>query len=75
MRSNARILVTGATGNTGGAVARQLLHEGHPVNALVRRQDHRADALARAGAKVIVGDLLEPEDLRHASQTHRGPTT
>ena len=66
MTSKARILVTGAAGKTGGAVARQLLQQGYPVNALVRRQDHRADALSKAGAKVFVGDLLEPEDLRHA---------
>ena len=72
MTSKARILVTGAAGNTGAAVARQLLKQGHPVNALVRRQDHRADALAEAGAKVFVGDLLEPEDLRPAmADAHR----
>ena len=72
MTSKARILVTGAAGNTGAAVARQLLKQGHPVNALVRRQDHRADALAEAGAKVFVGDFLEPEDLRHAmADAHR----
>ena len=66
MTSKARILVPGAAGKTGGAVARQLLQQGYPVNALVRRQDHRAGALSKAGAKVFVGDLLEPEDLRHA---------
>ena len=72
MTSKARILVTGAAGNTGAAVARQLLKQGHPVNALVRRQDHRADALAEAGATVFVGDFLEPEDLRHAmADAHR----
>ena len=66
MTSKARILVTGATGKTGSEVARQLLRKGYPVNALVRRRDQRADALAKAGAEIIVGDLLEPEDLRHA---------
>ena len=72
MPNKARILVTGAAGSTGAAVARQLLKQGHPVNALVRRQDHRADALAEAGAKVFVGDFLEPEDLRHAmADAHR----
>ena len=72
MTSKARILVTGAAGKTGAAVARQLLKQGHPVNALVRRQDHRADALAEAGAKVFVGDFLEPEDLRAAmADAHR----
>ena len=30
MTSKARILVTGAAGNTGVAVARQLLKQGHP---------------------------------------------
>ncbi|MDP9165480.1 MAG: NmrA family NAD(P)-binding protein [Actinomycetota bacterium] len=44
------ILVTGATGKTGGAVANQLLANGFPVRAVVWTLDGRAEALRRAGA-------------------------
>ena len=39
------ILVTGASGKTGNAVARQLLETGHTVRAVVHRRDDRSDAL------------------------------
>jgi uncharacterized protein YbjT (DUF2867 family) len=61
-----RILVIGASGKTGTAVARQLLGKGYPVNALVRRHDHRSQALRDAGASIFLGDLVEPDDLRQA---------
>lgn len=41
------ILVTGATGNAGGAVVRALLEEDAPVRALVRDEARRS-ALPRA---------------------------
>jgi thiosulfate/3-mercaptopyruvate sulfurtransferase len=37
-----------------------------PVRALVRREDERSLALARLGAEVVVGDLLELEDIHRA---------
>ena len=39
------ILVTGATGNTGGAVVSELLHRSVPVRAMVRMRDSRSAAL------------------------------
>ena len=63
-----RMLVTAATGKTGTAVTRQLLDKGYPVTALARREDRRSAALATAGATIVVGDLIEPDDLRHAMQ-------
>ena len=63
-----RILVTAATGKTGTAVTRQLLEKGYPVTTFVHRADHRSAALAKAGARLVVGDLVEPDDLRHAMQ-------
>jgi len=52
------ILVTGATGRQGGSVARHLLAEGWPVRALVRDPGKpAAQALARHGAQIVVGDL------------------
>ena len=35
-----KILVTGATGKTGGAVVTQLLAKGWPVRAIARRREH-----------------------------------
>ena len=64
--SKARILVTGATGNTGGAVVSELLEKGWPVRAIVRSRDHRAEALERKGAEIAVADLFDPEQLTHA---------
>ncbi|MGB8407189.1 MAG: NmrA family NAD(P)-binding protein [Mycobacterium sp.] len=49
--------MTAATGNTGAPTVRNLLSTGHRVRALVHRVDARSDALAAAGAEVVVGDL------------------
>ena len=57
-----RMLVTAATGKTGTAVTRQLLEKGYPVTALVRREDTRSAALAKAGATIVIGDLIEPDE-------------
>jgi uncharacterized protein YbjT (DUF2867 family) len=52
------ILVTGATGQQGGAVARALLTSGHPVRAFTRdASGPAARALAAGGAEVAVGDF------------------
>lgn len=56
-----RILVFGATGTHGGAVAYALLGAGCPVTAFVRDpRSTRAQALERAGAQLVVGDLEDP---------------
>jgi len=64
--SDGAILVTGAGGQL-GAVGRTvtglLLDRGLPVRAMVRREDDRAAALRKAGAEVVIGDLLEPADV------------
>ena len=54
------ILVTGATGNAGGAVVRALVRSGEPVRALVRDAD---GGTLPAGVEAPVGDLNEPETL------------
>jgi uncharacterized protein YbjT (DUF2867 family) len=52
------VVVTGATGRQGGAVARHLLSEGWRVRALTRRPDgERARALTALGADVVGADL------------------
>ncbi len=57
------ILVTGATGKTGGAVAAELLQRGWPVRALVRQRDGRSVALDRLGAETVVADMFDPDQL------------
>ncbi|MFG3442319.1 NmrA family NAD(P)-binding protein [Nonomuraea sp. NPDC047897] len=61
------ILVTGATGNQGGAVSRALLDRGWAVRALVRDPDSAAArALAELGATLHRGDLDDPSSVRAA---------
>ncbi|WEX86561.1 NmrA/HSCARG family protein [Sinorhizobium garamanticum] len=58
MTTKRNVLVTGATGQQGGAVARALLARGHGVKALTRKPDSdAARQLASAGADVVAGDL------------------
>jgi NAD(P)H dehydrogenase (quinone) len=57
------ILVTGATGNTGGAVVLELLQRGVPVRAMVRTHDARSAALEARGAQVVVADMFDPDQL------------
>ena len=62
--ADATVLVTGATGKQGGAVARALLQEGRPVRALVRDPSSAgAQRLAEAGAELAQGDLDDPASL------------
>jgi uncharacterized protein YbjT (DUF2867 family) len=60
----APVLVLGATGGQGGAVATALLARGTSVRALVRDPRSRAaDALARRGVDLAVGDLTDAASL------------
>lgn len=60
------VLITGATGDTGRAAVRESLALGLRVRAMVHRTDARSDALARLGAEVVAGDLLEIDTIRAA---------
>ena len=61
------ILVTGATGKQGGAVARHLVKEGWRVRALTRNPDGNSSRELRIrGAEVVQGDLNEETALREA---------
>ncbi len=59
------ILLTGATGKTGGAAASALLELGVPFRALVRDAE-KAAALQAAGAELIVGDMGDAGVVREA---------
>lgn len=61
------ILVTGATGKQGGAVARRLLARGHTVRAFTRNDSSdAARALATAGAQLAIGSLADRASLDRA---------
>jgi dihydroflavonol-4-reductase len=60
-----RVLVTGATGFTGGHLARALKGRGHDVSAMVRAPQ-AASHLTDAGIPITIGDLARPESLTAA---------
>ncbi|MFI6603609.1 NmrA/HSCARG family protein [Nonomuraea sp. NPDC050536] len=63
------VLVTGATGNQGGATARHLLADGWRVRALVRDDTTPAAVeLAAAGAELVRGDLDDLASISAAAQ-------
>jgi nucleoside-diphosphate-sugar epimerase len=57
-----KILVTGATGKVGSRFVPRLLAKGHEVSILAR-DAAKASALAELGAKVVIGDLYDPDTL------------
>jgi uncharacterized protein YbjT (DUF2867 family) len=68
MTTKRSVLVTGATGQQGGAVARALLSRGHGVKALTRKPDSdAARQLKSEGAEVVVGDLGDATSILRAA--------
>ncbi len=57
-----KVLVTGATGKVGYAIASALLERGDDVRALVRDPERAASTIP-AGVELISGDVTEPESL------------
>jgi len=58
------VLVAGATGRQGGAVARALLERGYQVRGLTRDPDsERARVLAESGMEMVRGDFEDPASL------------
>src|SRR5260370_6135480 len=67
MTSDRTILITGVTGNQGGAVAQALQGTGFHLRGLTRTPDsERAAALARRGVDFVKGDLDDEGTLRRA---------
>ncbi|MBA9029946.1 NmrA/HSCARG family protein [Rhizobium leguminosarum] len=68
--SNTRsVLVTGATGQQGGAVVRALIARGHRVKAISRRpESDGAKRLAAAGVEVVAGNLDDGASVAAAAE-------
>ena len=66
--SQAEILVSGATGRTGGRAIDELLSMGKGVRAYVRSDDERAAALRQRGVDIAVGDFTDINDIRAAME-------
>ena len=59
-----RVLVTGATGTQGGAVARHLIEGGHDVRGLTRNPaSPGARRLVAKGVRMFAGDMRDPASL------------
>lgn len=66
--NKADILVSGATGRTGGAAIDTLLEMGKHIRAYVRSDDERAGALRQRGVAIAVGDFTDIDHIRAAME-------
>jgi len=66
--THTRVLVTGATGKIGGAVAAQLLERGVATRALVHRDDARSERLQALGAEVVIADMFDIPQVQAAME-------
>jgi uncharacterized protein YbjT (DUF2867 family) len=81
MANTGKVLVTGATGNTGSGLVPALRSAGVDVRAFVRNAS-KAQPLKDVGAEIVVGDLDRPETIEPAVEgvdkiyllTWNGPT-
>jgi dihydroflavonol-4-reductase len=67
MASRDRVLVTGATGFVGSAVARAVLDRGFGLRVLVRANSPRMN-LAGLDAELVEGDMLDPASVARAME-------
>jgi uncharacterized protein YbjT (DUF2867 family) len=61
-----KVLVTGGTGNVGGAVVNELLKRGAEVRVLARKQPEPSKLPAEV--EIAIGDLLDPVSVEKAMQ-------
>ena len=59
-----KIVVLGSTGKTGQPIVEELLHAGHQVRAVIRREDERSARLRSAGAETVLGDVHDIASVR-----------
>jgi len=65
-KKDSKILITGATGATGGEAIRLLLQRGYQVRAFAHREDERSRKLQELGVEVVFGDFLNLDDVSAA---------
>jgi uncharacterized protein YbjT (DUF2867 family) len=69
MTKQLTVLVIGATGQQGGAVARQLLRRGHQVRAFTRKRDSvSAQELKSFGAELAIGNIDDHNSVARAAE-------
>jgi uncharacterized protein YbjT (DUF2867 family) len=67
MATKNTVLVSGATGQQGGAVARELLAHGYSVKAMTRKPtSDQAKSLQKLGAEIVQADLNDGSSLEKA---------
>ncbi len=64
-----RVLITGATGDTGRMAVKESLERGLSVRTMVHRNDDRSAALQELGAETFVGDLHRIDEVRQAMES------
>ena len=70
MSQSKLVLVTGATGNQGGAVVQALLAQGHQVRALTRNSaSPAAQRLSEQGVEIATGDFTDHDSLVRAARS------
>ena len=62
-----RVLLTGATGFTGGALAKKLVEQGNRVVALVRKTGN-TQALQELGVELAYGDITDRTAVINAAE-------
>ena len=69
MSGKLTVLVTGATGQQGGHLVRELLARGHAIRALTRKPESAgAAALAARGVTIVTGDFEDQGSLERAAR-------
>jgi NAD(P)H dehydrogenase (quinone) len=63
-----KVLITGATGDTGRGAVKEAIKLGLGVVAMVHSKDVRSETLERLGAELALGDLLEIDTVRAAME-------
>ena len=63
-----KVLITGATGDTGRAAIKESLRRGLDVRAMVHVKDDRAAALEKLGAEIVAGDLHQIDTIGKAME-------
>lgn len=67
MANEKLILITGITGNQGGAVAKHLMGKGFKLRGMTRKpESDKAKALAKQGVEIVKGDLNDSASVRAA---------